>query len=120
MSSVYKNENNVIDSYCGFNCYHCDSYIATKNNDIKLKEKVAQRWYKKFDKQFRVEDVYCYGCKSSDERLAYCANFCKLRKCAIDMKVISCAYCSKYPCDYYENKEHSWAKKYVEKMRDKI
>ena len=37
---------NKFIAYCGLDCEKCEARIATVNNDIQLREKVAQLWTK--------------------------------------------------------------------------
>jgi hypothetical protein len=55
-------------SYCGLNCGDCEAFIATKDNDKVLKEKVANKWSKLYGKKIEPEDINCKGCKSNGKK----------------------------------------------------
>ncbi len=83
-------------AYCGLDCRECEAYKATGAHDRKRKEQLVENWA---DKRVELapEDIECDGCKSS--RLsAYCRKLCKIRPCAIEKGVDTCAECSEYPC----------------------
>jgi hypothetical protein len=47
--------------------------------------------------QFKPEDIDCRGCKS-DVLSGWCRKICKIRPCAEERKVWTCAHCDDYPC----------------------
>lgn len=81
-----------IIAYCGINCTECPIYIATQNNDEKLRKETAEKYELKF------EDCYCDGCSTDGKRLATFCNKCEVRICTNKKKVENCAYCDDYPC----------------------
>ena len=48
-------------AYCGIDCLECGAYIATKNNDDKLRKETAEQWSKKLDFEFNWENLNCDG-----------------------------------------------------------
>ncbi len=73
---------------CGLYCGACDNYLAfNPNHDhLLLKDKFLKK----------KENEYCTGCNSNKVSL-HCSK-CKMRICAKNQNIISCGYCSKYPC----------------------
>lgn len=83
-------------AYCGLNCTHCPSLVATAANDIEaLKEtaRMAREQWGQADATW--ETVQCTGCKGSGVRIAYCAD-CAIRACAEEKGVETCAHCDDY------------------------
>ena len=92
--SKRKENNSISDkfaliAYCCLKCDECDAYIATQNDDNKLRAKVAARW------KMKSEQINCDGCKSSNALFN-----CSAKKCARQKNVITCAHCEDFPsCD---------------------
>ena len=86
-------------AYCGIECAECPIYIATQNNDEKLRKETAEK------NELKAEDCYCDGCSTKGKRLAtFCSN-CEVRICTIKKKLENCAHCDDYPCELL-NKLH--------------
>ena len=80
--------------YCGYNCQNC----AARSSDIKVREKLVNAWRKYLGIQnYTAENVYCEGCKSKGDIIAY--KECKARPCARAKGLDSCAQCNEFPCD---------------------
>ncbi len=92
------NSSNLI-AYCGLDCALCPAYIAHKNNDDSLRIKTAAEWSKMFNVELKPEETNCDGCTVVGRHIAYCDSMCEIRKCAMDRKIINCAYCDKYACE---------------------
>jgi len=86
-----------IIAYCGLDCSECDAFIATQTNDFELKRKIAERWTKGLNVEFKPEDIDCRGCMS-EKISGWCTKICKIRPCAETKKVKTCAHCSDYQC----------------------
>ncbi|HPV87171.1 MAG TPA: DUF3795 domain-containing protein, partial [Caldisericia bacterium] len=63
---------------CGLDCSKCDAYIATKNNDTKLRAEIARKWKVEFGFDAKPEDINCVGCSLEGAHVGYC-NECKVR-----------------------------------------
>ena len=50
-------------AYCGLDCEKCEAYIATKNNDNALREKVAKEWSELNGVDITPEMINCDGCR---------------------------------------------------------
>lgn len=113
---------NVFNSFCGTDCFACNAYLATINNDFKLKENVAQEWTKGFGKEYKPEDVHCDGCKSANGKTCdYCSSMCEMRSCAITKNIETCAHCSDFPaCAIFSSGNYDWAKGRLEEIKSKL
>lgn len=85
-------------------CSKCDAFIATKNNNDKLRVKTAGEWTKRYEitrpdrSPLKPQDINCYGCLSSKPLFLYC-NQCKIRKCGLEKGIKNCKECQDYKCD---------------------
>ncbi|MEO0185387.1 MAG: DUF3795 domain-containing protein [candidate division WOR-3 bacterium] len=86
-------------AYCGLDCASCPAYIAKKNNDDALRKKTAQEWSKMFNVELKPEEINCDGCTIVGKHIGYCETMCEMRKCAMQKKIVNCAYCEEYPCE---------------------
>jgi hypothetical protein len=87
-------------SYCGIRCEEqCELYKATKDNDVKLKEKIYDewKWKEKFRIEFDPEKVFCHTCKPDDRPLKIGMDQCGVRKCATGNGMESCVQCKSLP-----------------------
>ncbi len=85
-------------AYCGLNCMECNAFKATHTNDIEWKKQLAKKWTDDDNVEFRPEDIDCDGCKS--KRISgWCRNICKVRPCAENKNVKTCAHCDEYQCE---------------------
>ncbi len=104
--------------YCGLNCETCDAFIATKNNNNDLREKLAKEWSEMYQTEIKAKDVNCTGCKSDGVKIAHCSN-CEVRSSNIAKGYSSCSECKEYPCEHesYIVDNVPDAKEYIEKNR---
>lgn len=84
-------------AYCGLHCDDCEMFKVTQENDQEQKERIAKRWFDQTSIEFEPEDINCQGCKS-DLLSGWCQQICKVRPCAVERKVETCAHCDSYPC----------------------
>lgn len=84
-------------AYCGLLCNECPVYIATKENNDSLKEKLATD-YSNENMKFSKEDMNCLGCRELSTKDSKMCGICTIRNCAEKKKVGNCGYCSDYPC----------------------
>jgi hypothetical protein len=80
--------------YCGTDCSKCDAYIATSNNDDKLREETAKLWSELNNTIISPKQINCYGCLSHGVKTIFCENLCEIRKCARKKRVENCGACS--------------------------
>lgn len=82
--------------YCGHDCSCCLTYLATINNDVKLRLK-SQRFYKdEFNLDIPLEELHCLGGWSKD--VFYLCKGCLWMKCAKEKRLSACSECAEYPC----------------------
>ena len=83
-----------IIAYCGLDCSKCDAYIATKNNDEKLRIKTAELWSKLNGITILPEHINCEGCRCDGKKTVFCDKLCKIKQCAEDKKYQTCGDCN--------------------------
>lgn len=95
-------------AYCGLMCDGCPIYWATREKDKgkkgKMRAAIAQLCSEHYGFEYGLEytstDITdCDGCRTKGGRLFSGCRQCKIRKCAIQKGLKSCAYCSEYACD---------------------
>jgi hypothetical protein len=110
-----------IIAYCGLNCSDCNAFKATQTNDFERKKEMAKRWSAEHNIKFQPEDINCNGCMS-DTISGWCREICKIRPCAEERKVKTCAHCQDYPCaklkDFLSNEPA--ATKTLEEIRERL
>jgi len=82
---------------CGIDCSQCDAYIATQNDDIVLKQKLADNYIKHFNKEIALKDMECDGCNQEGRHIGFCAH-CSIRSCVFEKGYSTCAECTEFPC----------------------
>jgi len=91
-------------SYCGLICDSCPIYLATREPDPlvqqKMRQSIAEQCRSLYGMSIQPEDVAdCDGCRSETGRIfPGCLN-CEIRKCAASLHIENCAFCSNYACD---------------------
>jgi hypothetical protein len=106
-------------AYCCLECLKCDLFIATRDNNEKLKAEVAQKWNVTKDKNFKLEDFNCFGCKS--EKLGYFCRNCTVKKCAVNKGLPTCAHCDDLDsCDQKLWKDFPWIKEKAIKLKAEL
>lgn len=89
---------------CGLDCGSCAAFIATQNNDDKLREETAKEWTERYRTDGRnrplvkPEDINCKGCLSDGPIYLYCCQ-CKIRQCGFKKGIKNCRDCEEYKCD---------------------
>lgn len=81
-------------AYCGLNCQTCDAYLATIQNDQKLKEATAKKWARLNQDPILPEHIHCEDCRMPGAKTIFCETMCEIRKCAIKKEVSTCGHCS--------------------------
>ncbi len=76
---------------CGLYCGVCGILIADRENNEKLKEKLALAY------GVTPEQITCQGCMS-DDQFVYC-QACNIRDCITTRKYTGCHQCDEFPCD---------------------
>jgi len=70
---------------CRLNCNDCIAFIATQENDDKMREKVVEAWSTEKGR-LKLEDVDCDGC-TVGKRLHSFYSVCNVRKCGLKKSV---------------------------------
>jgi len=84
--------------YCGIRCDECKVFLASRDEDIQLREQLAVMWKRDFNQEIPTTSFVCDGCSSEENKLfGYCRS-CDIRKCAREKTVVNCAHCTEYPC----------------------
>ena len=81
-------------AYCGLDCEKCDAYIATINDDQKLREKTAKLWAELNNAPILPEHINCQGCRGEGIKTVFCNSMCGIRQCAMRKGVATCGDCS--------------------------
>ena len=85
-------------AFCGIDCANCPAYIATYENNDRLRTETAAKWSEMFHSSIKKEDINCLGCHSGGPLFSYCKE-CGIRKCALEQKIKeTCAECADYSC----------------------
>lgn len=85
-------------AYCGLHCDECRAFKATQANDLELKKQIAKDWTEELKMEIKPEDTDCRGCKS-ETISGWCRKACKVRPCAAQREVDTCAHCNVYQCE---------------------
>ncbi len=75
---------------CSMYCGVCGVYMASRDNNQKLKDKLASAY------SVTPEQIACKGCLS-DERFVYC-QACDIRTCVMEKGYDGCHQCEEFPC----------------------
>ena len=89
-------KNNI--AYCGLDCEKCEAYIATKNDDNALREKVAKLWSELNGVTITPDMINCDGCREDGRKTPFCESLCQIRRCGLDKKYNTCGDCSQLDC----------------------
>ena len=85
-------KNNI--AYCGLDCEKCDAYIATKNNDNALRQKVAKLWSELNGVSITPDMINCEGCRADGVKTPFCESLCRIRQCGLEKKYNTCGDCA--------------------------
>ena len=111
--------NSDLVSPCGLYCGVCAIYIAHRDSNYKLKERLVNLYKGKVPDKGRlpnseklsIVDIKCRGCLS-DELFMHCRQ-CEIRKCTKEKGYTGCHQCDKFPCQYIENFPMAVGKKVI-------
>ncbi len=82
-------------SYCGYRCDQCPGYHENIESDEDRK-RIQADWVKYYDHKVEAEEIDCQGCKAG---LRDGNPNCKVRPCAIEKGVATCAECGEFACE---------------------
>lgn len=106
-------------AYCGIICSDCPTFKATKADDDAERRRVAELWTKQYGREYKAEDINCDGCLTEGARIfGYCET-CKMRTCARERNVETCAHCEDYACEKLATlfREYKPAKEVLDEIR---
>lgn len=81
---------------CGSNCFECETFRATIEDDRDLKHKILEDM-RPVHPEIQEAEILCYGCKS-DKRMITCETNCPWKQCCEQHKINRCNECMEYPC----------------------
>ncbi len=85
-------------SPCGLYCGACGIYMATNENDGKLREKFSKAYGSS------IEDTKCLGCLSEDTDSIYIyCKVCPIKTCVKQKNIEGCFQCDDFPCENVNN-----------------
>ncbi len=104
---------------CGLYCGVCAIYIADRDNNLKLKERLVTLYKGGIpgkgvlpgSEHLTVEDIHCRGC-NSDDVFVYCRR-CPIRDCTRAKRYEGCHQCDDFPCGYVETFPMAVGKKVI-------
>ena len=85
-------------AYCGLNCFKCEAYLATQEDDDSKRAETAKNWSEMYNADIKPEQINCEGCKSEGEKFLHC-DICEIRNCCLTRQIDNCAVCDDYICD---------------------
>jgi len=94
---------------CGLYCGVCVIYIAHRDNNQKLKERLVGLYKGEVpgmgklpnSENLSIEDMKCHGCLS-DELFMHCQQ-CEIRACTQEKGYTGCHECDEFPCQHIED-----------------
>lgn len=101
--------NRELISLCSLYCGVCAIYIASRDNNIKLKERLVNL-YKggtpgkgtlPNSEALSIDDIHCGGCLSED-LFMHCQQ-CEIRACTREKGYSGCHECNEFPCRFINN-----------------
>ena len=106
-------------SPCGLYCGVCAIYIAHRDNNIKLKERLVNLYKGGATGKgtlpnsgaLSVEDIRCRGCLS-DQQSMHCRQ-CEIRNCTKEKGYTGCHQCNEFPCRHIDNFPMTVGKKVI-------
>jgi len=93
-------------SPCGLYCGVCAIYIAVRDNNTKLKERLVNLYKGRTpgkgtlpnSESLTADDIHCRGCLS-DDLFMHCQQ-CEIRTCAKERGNTGCHECDDFPCQH--------------------
>jgi len=94
---------NPMIAYCGLDCSSCPIHLATLEPDPhkqqSMKSDIVRMGAELYKVHLTIEDITdCDGCRTGSRLYSGCSN-CEIRKCAVNRRLDSCAFCEDYNCD---------------------
>ncbi|MHA1263606.1 MAG: DUF3795 domain-containing protein [Candidatus Helarchaeota archaeon] len=92
---------------CGLYCGVCAIYQADKQNNQRLKAKLAKAYWCK------PEQIHCDGCLSSTDNKYFYCKVCKIRDCVQSKAIPGCHKCEEWPCTKIQQYPYELAKTHM-------
>jgi hypothetical protein len=83
---------------CGIDCSICEAYTATQNDDMEMRQKLADKYFKQFNKTIDPASISCDACSQEGRHIGFCDQ-CEIRSCAFGRGFATCAECVDFPCE---------------------
>lgn len=104
---------------CGLYCGVCAVYIAHRDNNQKLKERLVKLYQGGIpgkgtltgSENLSLEDIRCEGCLS-DDVFMYCRH-CPIKDCTNEKGYTGCHQCDEFPCRQVEDFPMAIGKKVI-------
>jgi hypothetical protein len=103
---------------CGLYCAVCAIYIAERDSNRKLKERLVDLYKGGPGKgslpnseNLSIQDIKCRGCLA-DDRFMHCEQ-CEIRACTKEKDYTGCHQCDEFPCQYIEDFPMTVGKKVI-------
>jgi predicted RNA-binding Zn-ribbon protein involved in translation (DUF1610 family) len=104
---------------CGLYCGVCAIYIAHRDNNQKLKEKLVELYKGNSpgkgtlpnSERLTADEIRCQGCLSQDQFI-YCKK-CEIRACTQKRGYQGCHQCDEFPCNHIETFPMSVGKRVI-------
>lgn len=111
--------NRELLSPCGLYCGVCAIYLAHRDDNAKLKERLLSLYQGGTpgkgklpnSEQLTINDIRCRGCLS-DDRFMHCEQ-CEIRACATGKAYAGCHECGDFPCRFIEDFPMTIGKKVI-------
>jgi hypothetical protein len=102
---------------CGLYCGVCAVLYATRENNLKFKERLVGLYKGKLPEsaELSVEDIHCKGCLS-EEPFMYCRK-CDIKDCTTRKGYSGCHECGDFPCSLIEHFPMPVGKRVILRMR---
>jgi hypothetical protein len=93
---------------CGLYCGVCAVYIAHRDHNVKLKERLLDVYQGRIEGKGKlpnsegltIDDIRCLGCLS-DDRFMHCRQ-CAIRDCTRKKGYEGCHQCDAFPCEHID------------------
>lgn len=89
-----------IIAMCGLVCSDCVAFLATQEDDDKMRAKVVEAWSTD-EEPLELKDIDCDGCTVGGRLHKFCS-VCEVRNCGLERSIKNCAYCDEYLCEKLE------------------
>lgn len=89
---IHMKDRRMLAAPCGLFCGACGIYVASRDGDERLKEKLAAVY------GLKAEDIRCEGCLSESDDVFFYCRVCAIRSCTKDKGLEGCFQCDEFPC----------------------